>query len=433
MDFHEVTRFTPQSTAAVFGVQLEKTYVSSNQEFQDAELHQYDADVYDVLGAAMDAYRRTKKDVFHDATVSLLFALQFDVHVDEMEGGPSRESRLEAFSKWVDLLYWTLPSSWKVNTLINDLRTNNRIEELSNVIITNTVESNKDVVLNDPSVLWTDSCQRRSRKSEGYTCGLWSLFHIISIGVVEQHHHVIGDTEMISTQVVAETFRDYINNFLGCKVCKKKFNQLYKKSCGKLSTGCDRFKKKKRRGKRVDPRKNPDVEYWRDFTIWVWEIHNAINLEVLRERKKTTNEGKPTKEEEAKIMYPSVKNCPKCRPKSGGDWDKTEVYTYLKSQYWPEGVHNFRYVVLKSKKENLKVQNAQKVIDFETRWQMLGLFLSLALTVGSRYYKKVQKSKTGKHKKKDVKSKSDKSVLQKGTEIKDSDHKKKDVKSKIKR
>jgi len=90
-------------------------------------------------------------------------------------------------------------------------------------------------------------------------------------------------------------------------------------------------------------------------------------------------------------------------------------------------------VVLKSKKENLKVQNAQKVIDFETRWQMLGLFLSLALTVGSRYYKKVQKSKTGKHKKKDVKSKSDKSVLQKGTEIKDSDHKKKDVKSKIKR
>ena len=53
----------------------------------------------------MDAYRRTKKDVFHDATVSLLFALQFDVNVEESAGdGPDRQARIETFSEWIDML-----------------------------------------------------------------------------------------------------------------------------------------------------------------------------------------------------------------------------------------------------------------------------------------------------------------------------------------
>jgi thiol-disulfide isomerase/thioredoxin len=164
-DYHEVRRFTPQAMAAAFGIQLEKIYSSSNNEFQDVD--HYDEDVYDVLGAAMDAYRRTKKDVFHDACVSLLFALQFDVNVDGYD--ETKEERLQAFTKWVNLLYWSLPSSWKVNTLINDIRTNNDFEFVTNQIISNAVENNKDVVLPDPSMLWTDSCQRRSRKSEGYT------------------------------------------------------------------------------------------------------------------------------------------------------------------------------------------------------------------------------------------------------------------------
>lgn len=53
----------------------------------------------------MDAYRRTKKDVFHDATVSLLFALQFDVNVEESAGeGPDRQARIDTFSEWIDML-----------------------------------------------------------------------------------------------------------------------------------------------------------------------------------------------------------------------------------------------------------------------------------------------------------------------------------------
>ncbi len=384
-DFNEVKRFTPQALAAAFGVKLEKIYSSTSNEFQDVDLRQYDEDVYDVLGAAMDAYRRTKKDVFHDACVSLLFALQFDVNInadDEM----SRNERLNAFLNWIDLLYWSLPSSWKVNTLINDIRTNNDFGSLSNNIIANAVENNKDVVLPDPSMLWTNSCQRRSRKSEGYTCGMWSLLHIISIGVAEQHHAVIGDTDMVSTEHVAETIREYINNFLGCKVCKENFNSLYDKSCGKKKDGrCDRFNRSKHSGKRVDPRKKPNVDYWQDLAIWLWEIHNSINIEVLRERKRLDNE-EPTKEELANALYPSVENCPKCRHRNG-HFEKTEVYKYLKSQYWPEGVHNFRYVVLKSKRENLKVTKVKEVSAFETWWQLVGLLLSTMIAVGSRHYK----------------------------------------------
>lgn len=398
VDFQEAKRFTPQAIAAVFGIQLEKIYSAQKSEFQDVELRQYNQDVYDVLGAAMDAYRRTKKDVFHDATVSLLFALQFDVNVEKSDTGPSRETRINAFSTWIDLLYWTLPSSWKVNTLINDIRVNNDFNLLTNDAIAQAVENNKEVVLPDPSVLWTNSCQRRSRKSEGYTCGLWSLLHIISIGVAEQHHAVIGDTETVRTEHVAEAMHDYINNFLGCKICKVNFNKLYKKSCGKHGNGCDRFKKDKHKGKRIDPRKDPNLEYWRDFALWVWEMHNSINLEVLKERKAADGQEANGADIE-NVIYPSAKACPKCRIRSG-QWDKNEVYNYLKSQYWPEGVHNFRYVVLKSKKEDLKVRKPRNDGN-ETTWQTLGILISILITVISQYYKKQKKRKVAKHKKKE--------------------------------
>jgi thiol-disulfide isomerase/thioredoxin len=388
VDFQEAKRFTPQAIAAVFGIQLDKIYSEQKGEFQDVELRQYNQDVYDVLGAAMDAYRRTKKDVFHDATVSLLFALQFDVNVENSDTGPSRDTRIAAFSTWIDLLYWTLPSSWKVNTLINDIRVNNNFNFLTNDAIAQAVENNKEVVLPDPSALWTNSCQRRSRKSEGYTCGLWSLLHIMSIGVAEQHHAVIGDTETVRTEHVVEAMHDYINNFLGCKICKTNFNKLYKKSCGKHGNGCDRFKKDKYKGKRIDPRKNPNLEYWRDLSLWVWELHNSINLEVLKERKAADGQEANGADIEH-VIYPSAKACPNCKTRSG-QWDKNEVYNYLKSQYWPEGVHNFRYVVLKSKKEDLKVRKPRNVVN-ETTWQTLGILVSILIIVSSQYYKKQKK------------------------------------------
>ncbi len=220
-------------------------------------------------------------------------------------------------------------------------------------------------------------------------CGMWSLFHIISIGVAEQHHAVIGDTNMVSTAYVAETIRDYINNFLGCEVCRKNFNELYKKSCGDSEDGvCERFNRNKHSGKRVDPRKKPNYDYWQDLALWLWEIHNSINLEVLRERKKLDGE-EPTKEELAKAIYPSAENCPKCRHRNG-NFDKSEVYIFLKSQYWPEGVHNFRYVVLKSKHENLKITKVKEVSAFERWWQLFGLLMSILITFGHRYYKRAK-------------------------------------------
>lgn len=260
---------------------------------------------------------------------------------------------------------------------------------MTNDDIAKSVENNKEVVLNDPNVLWTNSCQRRSRKSEGYTCGIWALLHIISIGVAEQHHHVIGDTSSVTTEMAAVTIHDYINSFLGCKICKINFNKLYKKSCGKDERGCKRFAKDKHKGRRVDPRKNPNLDYWRDFALWIWELHNSINLEVLRERKKIDGE-EPSSEEIQNAIYPSVKACPNCRIRNG-QWDKDAVYSYLKSVYWPEGVHNFKYVVLKSKKEDLKIRKPRHALSQEGRWQILGVLLTLMFTIASQYYKNSKK------------------------------------------
>ena len=39
---------------------------------------------------------------------------------------------------------------------------------------------------------------------------------------------------------------------------------------------------------------------------------------------------------------------------SNGKWNHTEIYKFLKNQYWPSGIHNFRYVVLDVKSEQGK-------------------------------------------------------------------------------
>ena len=44
----------------------------------------------------------------------------------------------------------------------------------------------------------------------GYTCGLWQLFHIMSVGVVEynKHHHHGSLDDLIATRRASETLRN---------------------------------------------------------------------------------------------------------------------------------------------------------------------------------------------------------------------------------
>jgi hypothetical protein len=302
------------------------------KEISSSLLYEHEAGAAAIMNAAYDSYSRTTHDVLNDAALSFLYALKTDMF---SSSGDIRilgsKERQDAFLQWVDLLYWTLPSSWKLNTIINDIRLNYDIATISSYDLSNIVNLHHKVVL-EKVTTWSQSCSHGT-DGHGYTCGLWNLFHIVTVGVAERHKTVLGDKERISTLHALNTIRNYIIHFLGCDECREIFDSIYTEYCGRGI--CDRF---------ISKRKVETNGFWQDLAIFIWEIHNELNIRVLRNV--MANEGNvASNEDEDRVIWPCRQACPSCRD-GYGNWNIDQVYSYLKAQYWPAGVHNFRYVML---------------------------------------------------------------------------------------
>jgi hypothetical protein len=284
----------------------------------------------DILGASMDGMVRTKEAAYVDAALSFIHALKTEIFTTE--GSYLDADRRETFSDWIDLLYWALPPTWILHTLINDLRSNIDSVMTSEENLLFIVEKHIGVVTGGRTN-WSQQCSKD--QGLGYSCGLWSLFHIISIGVIERHRAVLGARDQISTSFVAQTIRNYIEHFLGCDSCKNYFLGMYD-SCG--FDHCRRFKQ---------PKKLPPPESWNQFALWLWEVHNDVNLKVLEAE--ANREGKTlSRQETEQSSWPSKDVCSDCKDRRG-KWNMDAVLSHLKKQYWPGGVQNFRYIVLQKK------------------------------------------------------------------------------------
>jgi len=313
--------------------------------------------------------KRTRTNTFTDAALSFTFALKTSIYQDDnnqagiyVENGdyksPLSPDKREVFIDWINLLYWTLPThTWKVHTLVNDLRTH--FEEVldSKSKLQEIVYRHHDVVnenLADRN-FWTESCSK-GEDGHGYLCGLWNLLHIVSIGVAEHHTAVLGDRSSITTGRAASTIRHYIEHFLGCTICQDRFVGLYDKTCGSAKTTgrCKRFRQPfdKRHQQPLDP------SSWTELALWLWEVHNDVNFMVLKDE--ADRESRVlSKEEKMSVIWPSIELCSNCwgpltksGERSNKNYDKERMYAFLKTQYWPAGVHHRRFVVLDAKKDD---------------------------------------------------------------------------------
>ncbi|KAL9180107.1 hypothetical protein ACHAXT_008077 [Thalassiosira profunda] len=303
----------------------------------------------DILGASLNSLARTRDTVFRDAALSFTHALKtevFPLQPDGQPSGPLDAAQQEAFSDWIDLLYWALPPTWIVHTLINDVRNNIDTVMMSEENLIFMVNKHADVIhgANDG---WSEQC-RKSDDRAGYSCGLWSLFHIISIGVNERHRAVLGAREQVSTAFVAKTIRNYVANFFECEQCRDYFVQMFD-SCG------FKHSQSKRDWKRITREK----------------------LELAK--------------------WPPADECPTCRD-DRGRWDNDAILAHLKKEYWPAGVQNFRYVVLK-KKDNIAEEEGPGLLSVLLENIV---FFCFAVAVVMWCTRKQYISATGRHKKVDA-------------------------------
>jgi len=121
-------------------------------------------------------HRRTRENLKADIHLSFDYAMRNEVFT--RSGGLSREQQ-RALQSWLQVLRRTLPQSWGLTKLVQEL--------LDNFVYIVRSEDYLLAVLDEypapTAEQWSLACSHGAA-DEGYTCGLWELFHTVSVGYV---------------------------------------------------------------------------------------------------------------------------------------------------------------------------------------------------------------------------------------------------------
>ncbi len=163
-------------------------------------------------------------------------------------------------------------------------------KSLHHITKKNKNESNKKKeVSTDVGKRWTLACNR-GPTSRGFTCGLWELLHIISIGsgIIENQLYGFEHGYMISQHDVTDTIRNFIGHFFRCDVCRINFVTMYDNCghdhCTRLSNESPfvaRSHKRTSTGTGTGGRsiwmtnKSSQADDQNEVAIWLWEVHNS--------------------------------------------------------------------------------------------------------------------------------------------------------------
>ena len=150
-------------------------------------------------------------------------------------------------------------------------------------------------------------CKGSKPQFRGYPCGLWTLFHTLTVNAVIQNKH-------LNSLEVLHAVLGYVTYFFGCEDCSRHFQEMAVKSMHEVSSP-------------------------QDSVLWLWRAHNEANKRLS---------GDPTEDPyHVKIQFPSHETCPTCRNKDDS-WNVDEVMNHLKQMY---GKQNISYMGIK--KENI--------------------------------------------------------------------------------
>lgn len=144
------------------------------------------------------------------------------------------------------------------------------------------------------------ACDGSSSKHRGYPCGLWKLFHYMTVNAA------LSNSDQ--PKEVLEAMHGYIKHFFGCADCSQHFQKM------------------------TENRNINGVSSADDAVLWLWASHNVVNNRLA---------GDTTEDPEyPKIQFPTQSNCPTCR-RNDDTFIDYEILKYLKTMY---NNHNVRYI-----------------------------------------------------------------------------------------
>jgi Erv1 / Alr family len=305
--------------------------------------------------AAFDRQMVKKKDVYADMYRSLHFSLKYEVYASNEPLSP--DSR-DALMQWLRLLQTTMPPLWSqihnlLNALFNDFDAIvSGEEQLAKVL-------DRFPPPDGGAMKWSDDCSH-GEKGMGFTCGLWKLFHLMTVGVVVQQWNNNNAVALVNgkpndddskIQIVpadaATILRNYIQHFFRCEVCRSEFVQTFD-AC--KQSHCHALFGTSSTSSSGATTTLLGMAEWIQLPIWLFETHNAVTRRLLHEKAENDEDRKQpiaiSRQDELDHEWPSRADCPKCwRPSPAAVtksettmslFDQDHIYKFLRLEYWPE-------------------------------------------------------------------------------------------------
>lgn len=171
----------------------------------------------------------------------------------------------------------------------------------------------------DPAALSWIGCHGSTANRRGYTCGLWWLFHFITVQAAQRADIVanaVPYSDTVDPLEVLQAIHGYVRYFFGCTDCSQHFQRM------------------------AIERQAWQVRTPTEAVLWLWRAHNEVNARLASDP--STND--PLF---AKQAYPREGECPRCRNGSGSltnaslvQWVDDAVLPHLMQVY---AVQNLSY------------------------------------------------------------------------------------------
>lgn len=253
---------------------------------------------------------RSVKEAFEDAHLSFDFVMRHGVYISP---GKLSKERKVVLEKFLSVLSKTLPESSSLHPVVS--------KSYKNIMELSRSDEKLQALMDEfplPTKEWSPACLQHGT---GYTCGLWTLFHIMAIGLAEWNSLSVDKEDRLAPLEVANALRDFIEHFFQCEECRMHFLTEYD-ACG--HDLCNRL---------VDDSDKSTMKDWKELPLWLYETHNAVNARLRKERLENNEDEDTVSEWE--VQWPPVSQCPNCWL-SEGRWDEDHTYAFLRLQYWPE-------------------------------------------------------------------------------------------------
>ncbi|XP_051661972.1 sulfhydryl oxidase 1 [Manacus candei] len=234
-------------------------------------------------------------------------ALHYSLRVEAARASALSGAQLAAFKCYVAALVKYFPGRPCVQTYLQTLDgwlRNWTEPELPRDVLKEAMKNNKDA--SSPAVLPTNvtwvGCQGSERHFRGYPCGLWTIFHLLTVQAAKN-----GPDKELPLEVLS-TMRCYVRHFFGCQECAEHFEAMAAKSMERVSSR-------------------------EEAVLWLWSHHNEVNARLA---------GGDTEDPKfPKLQWPPPDMCPQCHKEERGvhAWEEPAVVTFLKAHFSPANIY----------------------------------------------------------------------------------------------